>query len=130
MAHRTSPPTSSWRRALLALATGLVLALGAVTPHGLTAEHADSPISIELDRSARHPDQPAHMEASAIEVHPGCPACLLQLQTASVLVDLRAALPRPASRDAAAPTTEQAGSKPAPRLGPARAPPAVSPLSA
>lgn len=130
MTYRTGPPTFSWRRALFALATGLALTLGAVTPHGPTAEHAESPVSIEFDRSAQHPDQPAHMEASAIEVHPGCPACLLQLQTASILVDLRAALPQPVPQDAVTPGIEQVGSKPAPRLGPARAPPAASPLSA
>jgi hypothetical protein len=130
MTHRTSPSTFSWRRALLALATGLALTLGAVIPHGPTAEHAESPVSIEFDRSAQHPHAPIHLEASAIEVHPGCPACLVQLQTASILIDLRAALPRPVPQDAVTLSIEQVGSKPAPRLGPARAPPAASPLSA
>lgn len=120
-----TPPlnqTRSWR-ALLALVLGLVVFAGAVAPHGLTAEHRESLLGANIDHSARHPGDPAHFEQSSVEFQPGCPLCVLQLQTGSVL-RLPEALQPPLLPESTAPATvQQAASRPVPRLGPARAPP-------
>ena len=114
--------TRSWR-ALLALVLGLVVFAGAVAPHGLTAGHHESPVGTNIDHSARHPSDPAHFEQSTVEFQPGCPLCVLQLQTGSVLRLPEALQPPLLPGDDIQAAVQQAASRPSPRLGPARAPP-------
>src|SRR5204863_317338 len=79
-----------------------------MAPHGSAAEHRDSPTGAAVDRSARHPRDPVHIEASTVEFQPGCPLCVLQLQTVSILRASRASLPALTPRSFLPPTAQQA----------------------
>ena len=111
---------------------GLAFSLGSVVPHEVfTAGHRDSPLSAPtdeaIDRSASHPGAPLHVEQSTVEAHAACPLCVLQLQTRSTLHLPEAPLPPLLPGDDTLPAVAQAHSAPLPRLGPARAPPRLSP---
>ena len=123
-----TPSISSPWRALLAVTLGLALFLGAVVPHEVfAAGHRDSPIGAAIDRSASHPGDPVHVEQSTVEFEAACPLCVLQLQTRSVLHPPEAPLPPLPTSDDFLAATAQTHSAPLPRLGPARAPPRLSP---
>jgi len=124
------PPT--FRRMLTSLVAGLTLALllgGLAVPHGTAEEHLDLPSGTQLDANAQHPRAPLHMETAAPEVVHACTACLLQTGRISAL-GRPAAVPRPLTLQSLVfPEIERPDSAPVRRLGPARAPPAVSPLA-
>jgi len=110
-------------RSLLALLVAGLLGLSAVVPHDADAEASGVPPWQEVAQTTTHPDVPEHLEAPAVKTHAGCSACLVQLQSQTLLgfspIAL-AVLPRGAACSVAA------GRHPirvAPRLGPARAPP-------
>jgi hypothetical protein len=125
---RSTALTSSPWRALLALVVALAFSLGAVVPHEVfAAGHRDSPVGAAIDRSASHPGDPVHIEQSAVEFEAACPLCVLQLQTRSVLHPPEAPLPPLPTSDNFLAATAQTHSAPLPRLGPARAPPRLSP---
>lgn len=110
-------------RSLLALLVAGVLVLGSVVPHDAAAEASGVQPWQEISQAATHPDVPEHIEAAAVESHAGCTACLVQLQSQSLLGIAPVALselPRGAAcRVAPDPTSLRV----ARRLGPARAPP-------
>jgi hypothetical protein len=121
-----SPTPTSPARFLLALVVGLALLTGVALPHGNAAGHRDSPVGADVDRSARHPGDPAHFEASTVEFEAGCPLCVLQLQSASLLPVPEPSLPALAAHGTALPPAPSATAAPAVRTGPARAPPVLS----
>jgi hypothetical protein len=118
-------PTSP-ARFLLALVIGLALFAGIALPHGNAAEHRDSPVGADVDRSARHPGDPTHFEASTVEFEPGCPLCVLQLQSASLLPVPEPSLPVLTAHGTALPPAPSVTAAPVVRTGPARAPPVLS----
>lgn len=122
-------PLSSWRHSLASVVAGLTLVLlcgGLVVPHGPAGEHSDLPVGTRLDANAQHPLAPLHMETSRPEVVHACPACLVQTGRASTL-DRPAAVALPdVTGSLAVPKIERRAPAPARRLGPARAPPALS----
>jgi hypothetical protein len=105
---------------------GCVLLLGALTPHSPAEEHGDSLQSFEIDGAAQHPGDPAHFEGSRPETHPACPACLLHVQTSSLVTPpapLHGLLPG----EAVALRPERSIIPAFTVPGPARAPPVSSP---
>lgn len=132
MSRSSLTPASPFWRTLSSLVAGVTLALllgGQVMPHGAAEEHTDLPIGTRLDANAQHPAQPLHMETSAPEVVHACTACLLQTGTRSTL-SRPVAVPLPLTLPSEAlPDVERSDAAPVRRLGPARAPPAVSPLA-
>jgi len=130
-ARLTALTTAPWR-ALLALVLGLAFLFGAVVPHEvLAAGHRDSPdgipVDAAIDRSASHPGDPVHVEQSTVELEAACPLCVLQLQTRSALHPPETPLPPLLASDDFQAAAAQVHSAPLPRLGPARAPPRLSP---
>ncbi|MFL6195230.1 MAG: hypothetical protein ACJ75H_13730 [Thermoanaerobaculia bacterium] len=123
-----SAPRLTYGRAFLVLLTGLALALSAAFPHDMAAEQAGNLVRAEIAVNAVHPGSPAHFEASDIQIHPPCLACLLQLQTGTVLGRPSASPPPLRTGDRFAALTEQAPAQKPSRVGPARAPPASSPV--
>jgi hypothetical protein len=121
----SSLPTSP-RRASLTLVLAAIVFACAVAPHGSAAEHRESPSGAVVDRSARHPGAPVHLESSSVELLPGCPLCVLQLQTVTVLKAPRTALPPLTPRGSLAPASLHADPGPEARHRPARAPPVLS----
>jgi len=123
-----STPLAWWRGAVAFLAF-LALALGAIVPHDMAADHAGQGSKVEIAESAIHPGDPAHFEAAEIKVHPGCVACLLHAETRTVLGRPPAPLP-PLARGASVAALLQAVPLSTPALfGPARAPPIPSPFA-
>jgi hypothetical protein len=123
-AMRSTSRDANLRRALLALLLVLASGLDLVAPHDAMSERSGAPVGVEVEEAARHPGDPLHVEASETEYHPACAACLVQIQTGSVLALLALAAP------AFFPTGEVAGLAESPAffralpLVPARAPPA------
>lgn len=113
-----------WRRAIVAWFLGCALLLGAVAPHAPSEGHAESLQAFEIDGAAQHPGDPAHFEGSRPETHPACLACLLHLQSSSLLTP-PAPLPGllPGETVAALPVRLTAPAFSVP--GPARGPPAA-----
>lgn len=123
----TAPtPTPAWKRALIALTAGLALAFGMVAPHDPMFEHDGGLKGIVVDEAAQHPEDPPHLEGSKSSYRPPCESCLLQIQTGSRLISPPAPLPDLVRGETVAVAETAALFSPAPRLGPARAPP-VSP---
>jgi hypothetical protein len=116
-----------WLRGAVAFLAFLALTLGSIAPHDMAAEQAGAGSKVEIAESAVHPGDPAHFEAAEIKVHPGCVACLLQLETRTVLGHSPLPLP-PLARDAGLATlVEAVPASIACLFGPARAPPISSP---
>jgi hypothetical protein len=110
--------------------TGLAVALGAAFPHDdAPTGQLEKLTRTEVAVNAVHPGSPAHFEASEVRVHPPCLACLLQLQNGTVLGKPPAAPPTAQTDDGFAALADQAPVQKPSRVGPARAPPAVSPLA-
>jgi hypothetical protein len=110
-------------RSLLTLAVAGLLVLGAVVPHDADAEASGVPPWQEVAQTTTHPDVPEHIESPATKTHEGCTACLVQLQSQTLLGISQLALadlPRGAACSVA---TSRTPIRVAPRLGPARAPP-------
>lgn len=127
---RSSALPPPWRRAAVALLACLGLVLGMAAPHDLAVEQAGTAAKAEIAESAVHPGAPAHLEDAELKLHPPCLACLLQIQSGIVLSHPPAALP-PLARDAGvAFRLQQLASRDLSLRGPARAPPALSPLAA
>lgn len=125
MDARNSHRPLAWLRVLLAIAACLGLAFEGVTPHDMAADRAGAVSRMEIAESAIHPDDPAHLEQAEMKVHPGCVACLLQLETRTVLGHPPVPLP-PLARDAhAAASAVRPSSQDVALFGPARAPPAL-----
>jgi hypothetical protein len=125
MTARKSHRPLAWWRVIFAIAACLGLAFEGVTPHDMAADRAGAVSRMEIAESAVHPDDPAHLEQAEMKVHPGCVACLLQLETRTVLGKPPIPLP-PLARDAyAAASAVRVSSRDAALLGPARAPPAL-----
>ena len=124
MLSRNSHRPLAWWRLLFALAACFGLAIDGVTPHDMAADRAGTVSRVEIAESAIHPNDPAHIESAETKVHPGCVACLLQLETRTVLGHPPAPLP-PVARDfnTTAPAVS-VSSRDASLPGPARAPPA------
>jgi hypothetical protein len=125
--NRRSNP-HPWLRGVVAFLAFLALALGSTAPHDMAVEYAGAGSQVEIAESAVHPSDPAHFEAAEIKVHPGCVACLLQLETRTVLGHSPRPLPplaRVASRTA---LVEAVPASIACLFGPARAPPISSPV--
>jgi hypothetical protein len=123
------PTLPAWLRGAVAFLAFLTLALGSVAPHDIAVDQAGRGSRVEIAESAIHPSAPAHFEAAEIKVHPGCVACLLQLQTRTVLGHAPVPQP-PVARGAsvAAPIDGVPSSTPS-LCGPARAPPIPSPFA-
>src|SRR5215216_5156008 len=120
--NRRSNP-HPWLRGVVAFLAFLALALGSIAPHDMVADQVGRGSKVEIAESAVHPGEPAHFEAAEIKVHPGCVACLLQLETRTVLGRPPVPLP-PLARDAslAAPVAAVPAGN-ARLFSPARAPP-------
>jgi len=124
--NRRSTP-HSWLRGVVAFLAFLALALGSTAPHDMAAEHVGTGSQVEIAESAIHPGEPAHFEAAEIKVHPGCVACLLQLETRTVLGHPPVPLPPLACDAGLAALVEAVPAGNALLFSPARAPPISSP---
>ncbi|HVT58388.1 MAG TPA: hypothetical protein VHR45_08305 [Thermoanaerobaculia bacterium] len=116
------------RRSLAVLATGLALGFGAIAPHSADSERVGTLTGGEVTETtagASHPRAPLHCESSLIKTYPGCPACLLQINTAAELF-LRATAPRLLRRAEIVRSAIEAPVNPRPDPGPARAPPPLA----
>jgi hypothetical protein len=113
----------AWWRVIFAIAACLGLASEGVTPHDMAADRAGAVSRMEIAESAVHPGDPAHLEPAEMKVHPGCVACLLQLETRTVLGQPPIPIP-PLARDVhAAASAVRLSSRDVTLFGPARAPP-------
>lgn len=110
-------------RSLLALLVAGFLVLGAVVPHDADAESSGVQPWAEVSQATTHPDVPEHIEAAAVESHAGCTACLVQLQSQSLLGIAQVALSELPRGAACRVTLDPTSLRVARRLGPARAPP-------
>jgi hypothetical protein len=119
--------SSSWWRGLLVLVTAAAVGLGSAAPHNPAAEVAGGFVRVEIAETADHPEEPAHFESSRIEIHPGCMACLAQIQAGSAPILLPAARPLLAEAGRVVAAADQVPSREIRCLGPARAPPVLSP---
>ncbi|MFL6198744.1 MAG: hypothetical protein ACJ76J_06190 [Thermoanaerobaculia bacterium] len=116
----------AWRRPLLALLAGLVLASG-IVPHDVAVEQAGLVSQVEIAETPLHPGAPAHIEGAEFKLHPACVACLLQLGRSTVPSLPPATLPPlPESGHVTAPVVRLSSARPV-LVGPARAPPIASP---
>lgn len=115
-----------WSRAFLALVLGLALTFGGAAPHDPAAEHRTE--GGIVDQAAQHPEDPPHFEASEATYLEGCRTCLLHLQTGARIVAPPALLPEPVRGEVLPLAGTAALPAHASLFGPARAPPASSPV--
>jgi hypothetical protein len=111
------------RLRLLAVLCVALLAAGVLAPHGEDARVSGVPPWQAVAETTTHPDIPAHWEAPLVRMHPGCPACLVQLESRSLVAVGPLDLPLLDRGDLSAVPPERPSIRPAPRLSPSRAPP-------
>jgi hypothetical protein len=111
------------RLRLLAALCVALLAAGVLAPHGEDARISSVPPWQAVAETTTHPDNPAHWETPAVRMHPGCPACLVQLESRSLVAVGPLDLPVLDRGDLCAAPPEQRSIRSAPRLSRSRAPP-------